>query len=619
MILGLSAYYHDSAAALIDDKGQILAACQEERFSRLKGDSSFPQASIKFCLKQANIKPSELSAIVYYEKPWLTFERILESLISIAPRGFEQFEYSLKVWFQQKFFLKQILQREFKKHFAMDVKEKMAYCEHHLSHGASAFYPSPFQSAAILTVDGVGEWATSTIAHGEGSQIKTLQQMNYPHSWGLLYASFTQFLGFKVNSGEYKMMGLAPYSSDQRSRVQEFIKIIETELIQLHSDGSLTMNIDQFEYYNGLRMIDPNKWSQLFKISPRVPETQLNMEHADLALAIQRVLEKGIIRLAQTAKNLTGESNLSLSGGVALNCVANGRLLREKIFDQIWVQPAADDAGGALGAALAYLHLAQDQPRKITEPDGMKSCALGPSFKTQEIKNLLDKLSLNYTELSEPDLFSNCAQQLHSGKIMGWFRGAMEWGPRALGQRSILARANDMNMQKHLNLSIKHRESFRPFAPIVLDEDFEDIFEGQQGSPYMLFTYPLQEKYRHNQYPKEMKNSISEQLESQRSAFQAITHMDFSARVETVKQHHRPDLYALLQNYKQLSGHGLLVNTSFNRRGEPIVCQPQEALRCFFQTEMDILVLENFIIDKNQNQNPILPEYYQQTGIDGLD
>lgn len=595
VVLGLSAYYHDSAAALVVD-GKIVAAAQEERFSRIKGDSRFPARAIEFCLKSTGTRPEQVTAIVYYEKPWLTFERILSDLVDNVPFGYENFRRGLSVWYGEKFFLKQRLRRSLRNLLGMEVRSKLKFSEHHLSHAASAFYPSPFKSAAILTIDGVGEWATCTVGHGQEGRVRLLEEMRYPHSWGLVYAAFTHFLGFKVNSGEYKVMGLAPFADPLSADIQRFKQIILRDLITLNEDGSIDLNSAMFDFRRRGKMVDVAKWSSLFGMPAREPEAALKKEHANLAFALQSTLEEGVIRLARHTRKITGEANLVMAGGVALNCAANGRLLREKIFDEIWIQPAAGDAGGALGAALAYHHLVDQGERRPERPDSMSGSALGPSFTNQEVLAELEVFGLQARSLSEDELVAETADRLHQGQIAGWFQGRAEWGPRALCRRSILARASDPEMQKRLNVAVKFRETFRPFAPVVLNSDSPRYFVGGENSPYMLFTYPLHPDQRHA-LPGDFSSwEVGDKLKSDRGTLPAITHMDYSARIQTVDTGTNPRMAKLLEAYKGRSGHAVLVNTSFNRRGEPIVNSPRDAIISFLHTDIDFLVIEDFMI-----------------------
>jgi carbamoyltransferase len=595
VILGISAFYHDSAAALVID-GQIIAAAQEERFTRIKHDASFPTNAVRYVLAEAGIAIGEVNSIVFYDKPLLKFERLLETYHAIAPQGLKSFLTAIPVWIKDKLFLKRLIRRELTTlgHFTAPIR----FTEHHLSHAASAFYPSPFIEAAILTIDGVGEWATTTISYGKGSQIKMLRELHFPHSVGLLYSAFTYYLGFRVNSGEYKLMGLAPYGDTDAEQTKNFRQKILDELVRLHEDGSIQLNLLYFKFLSGLRMADDRKWEQLFGIPRRSPESEIRSEHANLALAIQQVTEEIVLRLATTARSLTQCQNLVMAGGVALNSVANGKLLAEKVFDNIWIQPAAGDAGGALGAALAEWYIGQRSERITESPDSMQGAYLGPSFSNRTIENLLFRQDGRYTHYENfAELAEVTAQQLTEGKVVGWFQGRMEFGPRALGNRSILADARSSEMQQRLNQKIKFRESFRPFAPSVLKEDAPDYFDLDTVSPYMLLVRPVA-ALRRTQTIAKSAGEWREQLAQARSDIPAVTHVDFSARIQTVDDQTNPRFAQLLRAFKQLTGHGLVVNTSFNVRDEPIVCSPQDALRCFYQTEMDILIMENFLIVK---------------------
>jgi carbamoyltransferase len=598
-ILGISSYYHDSAAALIKD-GEILAAAQEERFSRIKNDSSFPSQAIQYCLDFANINENQISAVIFYDKPFLTFERILESCMAIAPMGFKSFSLSMPTWIKDKLFLKSKIKKDLSSVFGRKYQKQIFFSEHHLSHAASTFFPSPYEESAILTLDGVGEWATTGIFRGEGNKIKKIKEIRFPHSLGLFYSSFTYFLGFKVNSGEYKMMGLAPYANPQSEQTKKFQKIIEEHLISFHKDGSYQLNLDYFNFLTSDRMIKEEKWEKLFGIKKRIPETELNIEQANLAWAAQTTLEKGILNLATAAKKATGSQNLVLAGGVALNCVANGNLKRSDLFKNIWIQPAADDAGGALGAALAYYHIGLNEPR-ISDgfEDKMKGSYLGPSFTNEEIIKELNNYNLSSEFFPDEQLFlSKVAHFLEMGLVVGWFQGRLEWGPRALGHRSILANPSAPEMQKKLNLKIKFREGFRPFAPIVLEEDTEKFFEFKGNSPYMLFTAQVSKSMQKNQPIEYINWDFGKKLKFERSSINAITHVDYSARLQTVSKKTNLKLWNLLHVYKNKTGSSVLVNTSFNVRGEPIVCSPKDAINCFLKTEMDVLAIGSYIIKK---------------------
>lgn len=601
-ILGISAYYHDSAAALLKD-GEILAAAQEERFSRIKHDPQFPAQALAYCLKEAGIRLKEVDALVFYDKPLLKFERLLETYYAYAPKGFRQFVKSMPIWVKEKLFLKSSLRKELGAIGEYDPKSvPLLFPEHHLSHAASAYYPSPFEDAAILCVDGVGEWATTSIMHGKGKAIEVKKQISFPHSLGLLYSSFTYFLGFKVNSGEYKLMGLAPYGNPHSTQTQKFKQSIKDHLIDLFPDGSFRLNISYFSYPYDLRMIQDKQWANLFGIPKREAETPILQEHCDLARAIQEVTEEIILLLAKEAKRLTGSNYLCLAGGVALNCVANGRLLEENDFKEIYVQAAAGDAGGSLGAALAAYYIHFEKERRQPAQDVKKGTYLGPAYTSEEIRAALEEANLKFTEQADELLFPYIANQLASAKVVGWFQGNMEFGPRALGNRSILGDPGQANMQRIVNLKIKNRESFRPFAPVVLEEELEAYFDLKQSSPYMSFVRKLKTDQLRQLPENYHELPLEEKLTFKRSALPAITHVDGSARIQSLKKSDNPRFYALLQAFKEERGYGILLNTSFNVRGEPIVCNPQEAIHCFLQTEMDVLVLENFIIEKDSQK-----------------
>lgn len=598
-ILGISAFYHDSAAALIIN-GEIIAAAQEERFTRIKYDSSYPENAVNFCLSQAGIKIDELDAVVFYDKPWLKFERVLETFYAFAPKGVQSFRSGLPIWIKEKALLPKVLRKYIPENIPL------RFSNHHLSHASSAFYPSPFESAAILTMDGVGEWATTTISQAKDSQITILKEMSFPHSVGLLYSAFTQFCGFKVNSGEYKLMGLAPYGRRGHPEVEKFKQIIKTKLCHIYEDGGIWLDQSYFSYATGKEMIN-EKWYSLFQSKPRKEEEKLTQVYCDLALAIQEVIEEVILKLAQHAKEITQETSLCLAGGVALNCVANSVLKKSKIFDHIWIQPAAGDAGGALGAALAFYYAHPNKVRVIEPMDSMKGSYLGPTFSPTQIQNaLLEKDLIIEKVTSNEILCDKVAKLISEGDIVGWFQGSMEYGPRALGNRSILADPRSPEMQKKLNLKIKYREGFRPFAPSCLEEDVHLYFDQQYSSPYMLLIdhvkdehrYPLSENYEYL--------SIDERLYFKRSNLPCITHLDYSARLQTVSQVRNPLYHELISAFKKKTGVSMIVNTSFNVRGEPIVCTPEEALNCFFQTEMDVLVLGNFIIEKRKQDAGLL-------------
>ena len=595
-ILGISAFYHDSAAALVID-GRIIAAAQEERFTRIKHDASFPIHSVRYVLAEASVDISQVDSVVFYDKPLLKFERLLETYHAVAPQGLKSFLTAIPVWVKDKLFLRRLIRRELATLGSLTVP--IQFTEHHLSHAASAFYPSPFEQAAILTIDGVGEWATTTISHGQGSQIKVLWEQHFPHSAGLLYSAFTYYLGFMVNGGEYKLMGLAPYGNPSAEQTKDFRRKILDGLISLKEDGSIQLNITYFNFLSGLRMADDRKWEQLFGIPRRSPESDIRSEHTNLALAIQQVTEEVVLRLAATAHSLITSKNLAMAGGVALNSVANGKLLTSRVFENIWIQPAAGDAGGALGAALAGWYIGQQAPRTVNASDSMQGAYLGPSFTNRTIEHLLYRKRVDFTHYQDfAELAEVTAQRLADGKVVGWFQGRMEFGPRALGNRSILADARHSKMQQRLNQKIKFRESFRPFAPCVLQEDAADYFDLDVPSPYMLLVRPVRESRRRPGKNSSQDEDWRDQLAQIRSDIPAVTHVDYSARIQTVDGETNPRFAQLLRAFKQHTGCGLLVNTSFNVRDEPIVCTPEDALRCFQQTEMDVLVIENFVIVK---------------------
>ncbi len=604
-ILGISAFYHDSAAS-ITQYGKILAAAQEERFTRKKHDPSFPKHAVQFCLEYAGLHLNDLDAIVFYDKPLLKFERLLETYYAFAPKGIQSFITAIPVWLREKMFLKRLIYKELEAIQPFDKRKvKLLFPEHHLSHAASAFFPSPFEEAAIITVDGVGEWATASICHGKGKEITILKELRFPHSIGLLYSAFTYFLGFRVNSGEYKLMGLAPYGNPNSEEVQRYVQLIKEQLVELKADGSIWLNQAYFNYATGLRMVSDKKWEQLFGFPRRDPESKLEQKHCNLGMAVQQVTEEAIINMAREAQRLTGSSYLCMAGGVALNCVANGKLIKQGIFEDLFIQPAAGDAGGALGAALATHHIYFDQKRTLNGAmDAMKGAYLGPEFSDLDIQATARKYQAPFQYFEAfSELCQTVAKKIEAGNAIGWMQGKMEFGPRALGGRSILGDARNPEMQKKLNLKIKYRESFRPFAPSVLAEDCECFFEHEGISPYMLLVQPVQEK-RRNALPEGYNQfDLRDKLYFQRSDVPAITHVDFSARIQTVHKETNPRYWELIQAFKQLTGYGLVVNTSFNVRGEPIVCTPEDAYRCFMRTEMDYLVIGNFLFNKTDQPN----------------
>ena len=600
-LLGISAYYHDSAAALLSD-GRIVAAAQEERFSRRKNDERFPRNALTFCLKQAGLDVSQLDAVVFYDKPIIKFTRMLESYLAVAPGGWSTFPRVLPTWLGEKLNLRGTLRYEMP---GLRDECPVLFTEHHQSHAASAFFPSPFEEAAILTVDGVGEWATTTVGIGRGNDLKILRELRFPHSLGLLYSAFTAYCGFRINSGEYKLMGLAPYGEPR------FVDTIYKHLVEVKEDGSLKLNLEYFSFLRDLRMTN-TQFDALFGGPPRPPETPVEQRHMDVARSIQVVTEQIMLKLARHARELTGQRNLCLAGGVALNCVANGIIQREKIFDRIWIQPAAGDAGGALGAALAVWHLRKDnpQPRTVQQPDAMQGAFLGPEFSDDEIEAVLKQHGAVYQRLTEPELLTRVTDLLANEKVVGWVQGRMEFGPRALGHRSILGDPRSHRMQSVLNLKVKFRESFRPFAPAVLEERAAEFFELDCPSPYMLVVAPVHPRQRIAQHTPA--NGL-ERLKQIRSRIPAVTHVDYSARVQTISTRQNPLFHALLQRFEQKTGCPMLVNTSFNVRGEPVACTPDDAYRCFVNTEMDHLAIGNFLLERtaqpvqvvNQSFHPV--------------
>lgn len=600
-ILGISAFYHDSAAAIIED-GKILAAVQEERFTRKKHDPAFPSHAIKYCLKYAGFTLNELDAVVFYDKPLLKFERLLETYYGFSPKGLSSFITAIPIWLKEKMFLKRIIHQELAAIEDYDKKQmKLLFPEHHLSHAASAFYPSRFEKAAILTIDGVGEWATACVFKGEGNEIEVLKELKFPHSVGLLYSAFTYFLGFRVNSGEYKLMGLAPYGNPYSEELNDFVQKIKTTLIDLKDDGSIWLNQDYFNYATGLRMVNDKKWANLFGFPRRDAESKIEQKHCNLAMAIQIVTEEIVFKMAQEAKRLTGAKNLCLAGGVALNCVANGKLVEADIFENIFIQPAAGDAGGALGAALAahYIYFEQERHLILGAMDTMQGTYLGPEFSDLDIELELRKFKATFQKFDDfKDLADEVANIIAEGNAVGWFQGRMEFGPRALGNRSILGDARNRDMQKKLNLKIKYRESFRPFAPSVLAESAADFFDLKAPSPYMLLVAPVTTARRAIVPEGYYELPLLQRLYIKRSDVQSITHIDFSARVQTVEAQVNPRYAELLKSMQAKTGAGLVVNTSFNVRGEPIVCTPEDAYRCFMRTEMDFLVIGNYLFTK---------------------
>lgn len=606
LILGISAFYHDSAAALVRD-GEIVAAVQEERFSRKKHDSRFPLKAVEYCLSQEAVELSDVDFVAFYDKPFLKFERLLETYVAFAPRGLRSFAMAIPLWVREKLFQKNLLHNElkqFSKEF--DWEHKLLFAEHHQSHAASAFYPSPFEDALILTMDGVGEWATTSVALGSANKLEIIKEIHFPHSLGLLYSAFTYYTGFKVNSGEYKVMGLAPYGSPR------FAKQILDHLIDIKADGSFRLNLDYFNYCTGLTMTN-SKFDTLFEGPRRKPEELLTQRHMDLAASVQVVLEEVVLRMTRTLAAETGKKNLCLAGGVALNCVANGRLLRDGHFEKIWIQPAAGDAGGALGAALTAYHTFKSQPRKINRYcDNMKGSYLGPEFSQADIERRLTAAGARYVVLSDDELLDACADALESEKAVGWFQGRMEFGPRALGGRSILGDARSPKMQSMLNLKVKFRESFRPFAPSVLREHVCEWFELDQDSPYMLLVANVLEQRRKPMTEAEQGLFGIEKLNVPRSDIPAVTHVDYSARIQTVHKETNPRYHALIQRFNKRTGCPVIVNTSFNVRGEPIVGTPEDAFRCFMGTDMEVLAIGNCFLRK-EDQDPSLTKDYKSS------
>ncbi len=599
-LLGISAYYHDSAAAILKD-GKIIAAAQQERFSRKKHDPSFPAQAVKYVLNECGVRLAELSAVAFYDKPYLKFERLLETYHALAPRGLASFLSAIPVWIKEKLFMRSLIKEELSKIGAGPVP-KLLFPEHHLSHAASAFYPSPFEEAAVLTIDGVGEWATTAIGHGKGNQISILRQLDFPHSLGLLYSAFTYYCGFKVNSGEYKLMGLAPYGNPNDEQVKSWTTKILDELADVREDGSILLNMDYFDYAAGLKMCVDEKWEALFGIPKRESESELTQPYMNLALSIQQVTEEVVFRLAETAKRLTGSENLAMAGGVSLNCVANGKLLRRGTFKNLWIQPAAGDAGGALGAAYAGWHIWMGKERRgVSLPDAMRGSYLGPEFGSPDIVRVANRYDAVYRRFSDfAELCDTVSDFLTLGDVVGWFQGKMEYGPRALGARSIVGDPRHPEMQKKLNLKIKYREGFRPFAPSVLEEDIGEYFDLESTTPYMLLVAPVRED-RRNPLPENYENApLYERLYHIRSDIPAVTHVDFSARIQSVSRKTNERYWKLVDAFKKKTGVGLIVNTSFNVRGEPIVCTPDDAYRCFMRTEMDWLVMGEFLFEKRK-------------------
>ena len=610
-ILGISAYYHDSAACIVVD-GEIIAAVQEERFTRIKHDSSFPYNSISYCLDESMITINSIDYIVFYDKPFLKFERLLETYLAFAPKGFRSFATSLPVWLKDKLFQKTTIVNDFKKLWGKDIKwtEKLLFSEHHISHAASAFYPSPFERAAILTMDGVGEWTTTSLAVGNGKNLLVHKEIHFPHSLGLLYSAITYYLGFKVNSGEYKVMGLAPYGEPK------YVNLIKDNLIDIKDDGSFNLNMSYFNYCTGLTMTN-QKFNNLFGSEPRLAESVLTQREMDIAASLQTVTEEVVIKLSRGIAKSTGEKNLCLAGGVALNCVANGKLLKEKIFENIWVQPAAGDAGGAIGAALGAYHLMLNMPRKITNQiDGMKGSYLGPQYSQEEIEKRLLALGAIFEKLNDEALINTTALALADGNAIGWHQGRMEFGPRALGGRSIIADPRSPSVQKQLNLKVKYRESFRPFAPSVLREDVAEWFELNVDSPYMLMVANVAKSKQLSMTKEQTELFGIDKLNVPRSSIPSVTHVDYSSRVQTVHKGTNSIFYELIKRFKEITGCPVLVNTSFNIRGEPIVCTPEDAFNCFMGTELDMLVVGNCLMYKKKQNTKLLKDYKNNYELD---
>ena len=602
-ILGISAFYHDSAACLVIE-GNIVAAAQEERFTRRKHDQSFPENAIAYCLGEAGLQPGKVDYVVFYDKPFLKFERLLETYLAYAPQGFVSFVKALPVWLKDKLFQKAIIGGELTRIWGGNDKwvERLLFSEHHLSHAASAFFPSPYEEAAVLTMDGVGEWTTTSLAIGRNNSLEVHKEIHFPHSLGLLYSAFTYYTGFKVNSGEYKVMGLAPYGEPK------YVNQIKDHLIDIKDDGSFRLDMQYFNYCTGLTMTN-RRFDELFGAPPRSAESMLSQREMDLAASIQAVTEEVIIKLAKGIAKSTGQRNLCLAGGVALNCVANGKLYREGLFESIWIQPASGDAGGAIGAALGAYHIMLGQQRKVVKPDGMQGSYLGPSYEQASIEKRLTATGANFTKLNDEDLIDACANALKGGKALGWHQGRMEFGPRALGSRSILADPRLPSIQKALNVKVKFRESFRPFAPSVLREDVSDWFDIDTDSPYMMLVADVENSKRIQMTAAQKELFGIEKLNVPRSNIPAVTHVDYSARLQTVGADTNPRYHALISRFKELTGCPVLVNTSFNVRGEPIVSTPEDAFRCFMGTDIDVLAVGNCFMTKEMQDRSKLARY----------
>ncbi len=600
-ILGISAFYHDSSASVIYGD-EIIAAAQEERFTRIKHDSNFPTNAIKYCLEESGFSINELDAIVFYEKPILKFERLLETYYAFAPKGITSFLKAIPIWVSEKIFLKKLIYNGLREVENFNKKKlNLLFSEHHLSHSASTYYPSSFNESAILTIDGVGEWCTASICYGQKNKIKVLRELHFPHSVGLLYSCFTYFLGFKVNSGEYKLMGLAPYGNQNDQETINFIKLIKDNLVKINQDGSIWLDQKYYNYSTGLKMIKNRKWEKLFGLDLRKPEDQITQKHCNLALAIQKITEEIVIKMAREAKRLTGSKNLCLAGGAALNSVANGKLLKENIFEQIYIQPAAGDAGGSLGAALATNFIFYNQNRSVKARDSMRGAFLGPSFSEKEVQSMNKRTNavfLKYENFNQ--LIKDVAYKISKGNVVGWFQGRMEFGPRALGCRSILADARNPEMHKKLNLKIKNREGFRPLAPSVLAELSKNFFDLEVESPYMLFVSDVLEKRKEELSNDFQIKNLWDKLHTKKSDIPSVTHVDYSARVQTVHKETNLKYWSLINEFNKLTNYGLVINTSFNVRGEPIVCTPLDAFNCFMSTEIDYLVINDFVYEKSQ-------------------
>lgn len=602
-ILGISAYYHDSAACLVSD-GQLVAAAQEERFTRKKHDPGFPACAARYCLRAAGLCSADVDYVVFYDKPFSKFERIFETYLAFAPKGFQSFATSMPAWLKDKLFQRTLIAEALNEHLGNDIdwSRRLRFSEHHLSHAASAFFPSPFHEAAVLTMDGVGEWTTTSLAIGKGKDLSVYKEIHFPHSLGLLYSAFTYYIGFKVNSGEYKVMGLAPYGEPK------YVHLIKEHLINIKEDGSFHLDMSFFDYCTGLTMTN-GRFETLFGGPARRPESGLTQREMDLAASIQAVTEEVVLRLAKEIRTTTGQRNLCLAGGVALNCVANGKLMREKLFDNIWIQPASGDAGGAVGAALAAYHLMLEEPRSVHAGDSMNGAYLGPEFSQREIEERLGKAGAVFTAENDEALIDSVAHALVDGKAVGWMQGRMEFGPRALGGRSIIADPRSATVQKQLNLKVKYRESFRPFAPSVLREDVSQWFQLHSDSPYMLLVADVLSTKQLPMSEKQRQLFGIDKLNVVRSEIPAVTHVDYSARVQTVHNTTNPRFHRLISKFKELTGCPVLVNTSFNVRGEPIVCTPEDAFRCFMGTEIEMLAVGNSLLRKEDQSRTLMKNY----------